>query len=127
MRDNSSYWKTSAFPVITQFNPSPLTTGVDSVCLNYATGFLGGDLLAGLGWDIIGTTSGDYSFIDVDDDGEFDQTIDKYSFPSAITGLLQDQEGGAGLFGDILDIGIPLGGYPKQSSLQKKLQLPEQP
>ena len=69
--DNLSYWKQHEFPVIKTWNPSPISAGIDEVVVSYASAFLGGEILNAFGWEMIGLTSGKYSFIDVDGDGDF--------------------------------------------------------
>ncbi len=122
LMDNASYWKTPAFPVIESFSSSsPITQGVDNVVLSYASGFLGGEIISSLGWDIIGSSSGSYSYIDVNNDSKYDKTEDVYEFPSAITNILQDQDGAAGLTGDMLSLGFPLGGYSQAVFTSKQV------
>ncbi|MHA1675347.1 MAG: hypothetical protein ACTSYI_17180 [Promethearchaeota archaeon] len=109
--DNESYWINPEFPVIKNFAGHPISSGVNNVVLGHATGFLGGEILSGFGWTYIGQTSGHYSFIDVNNDNMYDDATDVYPFPSAISGILEGQEGVMGLMAEFLDAGIPLGGY----------------
>jgi hypothetical protein len=126
LRDNLTYWKDPAFPIIKNFPSSTLTAGVNQVCVSYASGFLGGEFLGALGWDILGSTSAQYSFIDVNNDGMFDQEVDKYTIPDDITQIMQNQENqssGLGLAGALIELGIPLGGYPQAVFTVKELAM----
>ncbi|MCF2141129.1 MAG: DUF4350 domain-containing protein [Candidatus Lokiarchaeota archaeon] len=111
--DNASYWNKAnpEFPVIQDFSAHEITTGINKVVLDHATGFLGGEFLSGFGWNFLGQTSGHYSFIDVDGDHKYDQSKDIYPFPSSVANLLSGQSGTLGLMGTFLQQGIPLGGY----------------
>ncbi len=113
LRDNESYWKNPAFPVIRNWDSGdPITAGINEVVISYGSGFLGGGLMLDLGWNIIGTTSGLYSFIDIDNNGMYDPVIDNYGLPSSVAGLAQDSDNEiAQIAGEILALGVPLGGY----------------
>ncbi|TFH29736.1 MAG: DUF4350 domain-containing protein [Promethearchaeota archaeon] len=123
--DNESYWENvnPEFPVIQDFSGHEISSGVSKVVLGHATAFLGGEFLSGFGWEYIGQTSGHYSFIDVDGDKKYDQAKDVYPFPSAISGILGDQGGAMGLMGEIVDQGIPLGGYAQTVFSVKEIAL----
>ncbi len=113
LRDNSSYYKNPAFPVIENWeNFGGMATDVDKVVLGHATAFLGGDILASLGWEYLGFTSGEFSFVDVNNDEKFDETNDTYPIVPQIADLISSQEGSPlALAGELLKQGLPLGGY----------------
>jgi hypothetical protein len=128
VRDNFSYWKNPAFPVINLGNKSMpfghdyLNEKVDQVVLSSASGFLGGSFLESFGWEVIGETTPYYSYVDVDDDGMFDQKKDVYKFPDSMISAMDTYGGEAGGFSNevalttaILEDGLPLGGITSPS------------
>ncbi|MBN1802875.1 MAG: hypothetical protein JW891_15305 [Candidatus Lokiarchaeota archaeon] len=57
------------FPIITNLEPHPTTVGVSQVILSEATAAAGGKLLIEMfGWDVIGQTSSDNSWVDKNGD-----------------------------------------------------------
>ncbi|MHA1777253.1 MAG: hypothetical protein ACTSWC_10790 [Promethearchaeota archaeon] len=119
--DNDSFWTNPEFPVIQDFAPHDITSGISKVVLDHATGFLGGEFLSGFGWNFLGQTSGHYSFIDINGDNKYDQDQDFYPFPAAIANLLAGQSGTLGLMGTFLQQGIPLGGYAQAVFSSKEI------
>jgi hypothetical protein len=115
------YLKDPAFPIISNFAPHDITTGLSKVVLGDATGFLGGELLADLGWNFLGYTSGHYSFIDTNNDGVYNQSLDVYPFPAGIGDLLASQSGALGMVGTFLSLGFPLGGYAQAVFSMKEI------
>ncbi|MHA1620126.1 MAG: hypothetical protein ACTSVZ_12685, partial [Promethearchaeota archaeon] len=109
--DNESYWINPEFPVIKEFSGHDISSGVRNVVLGHATAFLGGEFLSGFGWEYIGQTSGQYSWIDVNGDKKYDNATDVYPFPEMISSVLAGQGGTLGLMATLVDQGIALGGY----------------
>jgi len=77
LRDNFSYDTTPEFPVITNFDYShPTTFGIDEVILSRASSAAGGPLVEFFGWDVVGSASDLYSWVDKNDNGRVDPDID---------------------------------------------------
>ncbi|MFX1595267.1 MAG: hypothetical protein ACFFBK_04305, partial [Promethearchaeota archaeon] len=77
LHDNESYDPTPQFPVIRDFDPShPTTSGINEVILSVASCAAGGPLVEFFGWDIIGSASDRYSFVDKNDNGKVDPDVD---------------------------------------------------
>ncbi len=133
LHDNASYWKDPTFPVIKNFPDAGILTqnGVREVCLSSSGGFLGGTLFGQLGWSFLGSTSSQYSWIDRDDNGFFavydnlEEPGDKYSIPSTMTSILQNQDSMVSVLGNILEDGLQLGGYPQTVFGVKELAMNE--
>ena len=77
LRDNASYDTTPEFPVIRNFDYShPTTSGIDEVILSVASSAAGGPLVEFFGWDVVGSASDLYSWVDKNDNGRVDPDID---------------------------------------------------
>lgn len=76
LHDNESYDPTPQFPVIRDFNPHPTTAGIGEVILSVASCAAGGPLVEFFGWDIVGSASDTYSFVDKNGNGKVDPDID---------------------------------------------------
>ncbi|MFX0036618.1 MAG: DUF4350 domain-containing protein [Candidatus Hermodarchaeota archaeon] len=77
LHDNESYDPTPQFPVIRDFDPShPTTSGINDVILSVASCAAGGPLVEFFGWDIIGSASDRYSFVDKNNNGKVDPDVD---------------------------------------------------
>jgi len=78
---------------------------------------LGGPLLSMMGWDTIGQTSSQYSYVDTNNNQIFDSN-DTYKPPEAITQAVKNVFAPAGL---LLEKGVPLGGYSQPVFAAKEL------
>jgi len=126
LNDNASYWKDPTFPVIKNFpDAGILTNNVEEVCLSSSGGFLGGTLFGQLGWDFLGGTSAKYSWLDTDDDGMYDPDIDTFRILPSMASVLKEQESMVSVLGDILEMGLQLGGYSQTVFGYKELALNE--
>ena len=77
LRDNASYDTTPEFPVIRYFDYShPTTSGIDEVILSVASSAAGGPLVEFFGWDVVGSASDLYSWVDKNDNHRVDPDID---------------------------------------------------
>ncbi|MFX1573101.1 MAG: hypothetical protein ACFFB0_10160 [Promethearchaeota archaeon] len=78
LRDNASYDTTPEFPVIRTFDYShPTTSGIDEVILSVASCAAGGPLVEFFGWDVVGSASELYSWVDKKPfNGKVDPEID---------------------------------------------------
>ena len=127
LHDNASYWKNSSFPVITQFADFPMTENIKKVCLDDGSALLGGPFITAFGWNLIGSTSSDYSFVDTnvsDTVGVFNASTDVYTLPGDFGSLLSGYSTGPiGQLGSLLSNGIPLGGYSQSVFVEKDLAL----
>ncbi len=115
--ETGKYWKRPEFPIIKDFSSHEITQDVNSVCLSYGTAMLGGPLLPMLGWDVIGQTSSQYSYVDMNNNQKFDDN-DTYMPPAAITQAVKNVFPPAGL---LLEKGVPMGGYPQPVFAVKEL------
>nr|WP_147663091.1 DUF4350 domain-containing protein [Candidatus Prometheoarchaeum syntrophicum]QEE16212.1 hypothetical protein DSAG12_02042 [Candidatus Prometheoarchaeum syntrophicum] len=126
LNDNASYWKDPTFPIIKNFpDAGILTQNVNEVCLSSSGGFLGGTLFGQLGWNFLGSTSSQYSWIDRDNNGIYNANGDTYNLPDTFTSVLQDQESMVSVLGNILEVGLQLGGYSQTVFGMKELALNE--
>ena len=75
LRDHGSYAKNPEFPVITSFKSHPITNDIQKVILSQSSAAVGGPFVEYSGWDVIGYSSSQ-SFIDKNDDDEFDEDDD---------------------------------------------------
>ncbi|MFX1312242.1 MAG: hypothetical protein ACFFHD_06480 [Promethearchaeota archaeon] len=65
------------FPIIRTFDYShPTTSGIDEVLLSEASCAAGGPLVEFFGWDIVGSASDKYSWVDKNGNGRIDPDID---------------------------------------------------
>jgi len=77
LRDNESYYPTPEFPIIKDFDSShPTTTNVNEVILSVSSAAAGGLLVEMFGWDVIGSASDTYSFVDKNNNGMIDPDVD---------------------------------------------------
>jgi len=77
LHDNYSYDPTPKFPVITDFDYShPTTSGINQVILSISSSAAGGPLVEYFGWDVIGSASALYSFVDKNKNGRVDPDVD---------------------------------------------------
>ncbi|KKN54226.1 hypothetical protein LCGC14_0594440 [marine sediment metagenome] len=80
LRDNESYYPTPEFPIIKDFDLShPTTTTpnfIDEVILSRSSAAAGGLLVEMFGWDIIGSASNTYSWVDKNGNGKIDPDVD---------------------------------------------------
>jgi len=76
LRDNESFDTNPEFPVIETFTDHPIAHGIGKVILSECTAAVGGPFLEYSGWDVVGYPSLLYSFVDMNDDGEFDYDDD---------------------------------------------------
>ena len=77
LHDNESYYPTPQFPIIKDFDSShPTTTNVNEVILSVSSAAAGGFLVEMFGWDIIGSASNTYSFVDKNKNGKIDPDVD---------------------------------------------------
>jgi len=106
LHDNASYDRAPWFPIIEDFESHPTTAGVSQVVLSKASAVLGGDLFSFFGWNAIGRTSVEYSWVDVNGDHMYKYENDNYPIPPILDDII------AG-FGLNLSEGLPLGGYPQ--------------
>ncbi len=75
--DNASYYPTPEFPIIKDFDYShPTTSGINEVILSVSSSAAGGPLVEYFGWDVIGSASSVYSFVDKNGNGRVDPGID---------------------------------------------------
>ncbi len=87
------------FPIITNLEPHPITEGVSQVILSEATAAAGGrTLLEMFGWDVIGQTSSDNSWVDKNGDHMYrvdneSKPVDDYIDLSLITETLKSITG----------------------------------
>jgi hypothetical protein len=113
LRDNVSYYNHNDFPVIDSAGIAShaITTGVSRLVLNRASGLM---LLPGMeslfNWDIVASSTNAYSWVDVDDDGKYSETIDvfdpyKLGIPMVLFEPLK-------LMGISFPTGLPQGGKP---------------
>ncbi len=125
LNDNASYWKDPIFPVIKNFPDAGILTqnGVQEVCLSSSGGFLGGTLFGQLGWNFLGSTSSTYSWLDKDNNGIYNADNDTYNMPDTMTSVLKNQDSMVSVLGDILEVGLQLGGYPQTVFGMKDLHL----
>lgn len=104
LHDNASYNPTPQFPIITDFaSGHPTTSGISQVILSVSSSAAGGPLVEYFGWDIIGSASSVYSFVDKNGNGRVDPDIDVLDL-SFIGDLLTSQLMGDGFPSDILNL-----------------------
>ena len=115
--ETGKYWKRPEFPIIKDFAFHEITQGINSVCLSYGTSMLGGPLLSMMGWDTIGQTSSQYSYVDMNNNQMFDSN-DTYKPPEAITQAVKYVFAPVGM---LLEKGIPMGGYAQPVFAAKEL------
>ncbi len=127
LNDNASYWKDPTFPVIKNFPDAGILTqnNVQEVCLSSSGGFLGGTLFGQLGWNFLGSTSATYSWLDRDNNGIYNSDNDTYNLPTSMTSVLKEQDSMVSVLGDILEMGLQLGGYSQTVFGYKELALNE--
>ncbi len=127
LNDNASYWKDPTFPVIRNFPDAGILTqnGVQEVCLSSSGGFLGGTLFGQLGWNFLGSTSSQYSWLDKDNNGIYNADNDTYNMPPTMTDVLQNQDSMVSVLGSILEVGLQLGGYSQTVFGMKDIALNE--
>jgi len=122
LRDNQSCLenvgglKDTSFPIIKSFpavsDPamSTITNGVSNVILSEATAAAGGDMLIqAFGWNIIGQTSQDYSFVDKNGNRQWDNDTDVIDL-SFIAELIGGSLGGVDMSNASQFLKLPLGG-----------------
>ncbi len=77
LHDNASYDQTPQFPVIIDFDSAhPTTSGITEVILSRSSSAAGGPLVEYFGWNVIGSASSLYSFVDKNGNGRVDEDID---------------------------------------------------
>ncbi|MBY8983747.1 MAG: hypothetical protein KGD65_01620 [Candidatus Lokiarchaeota archaeon] len=77
LHDNESYYPTPKFPIIKDFDSShPTTANVNEVILSISSAAAGGLLVEMFGWDIVGSASDTYSWVDKNDNGMVDPDVD---------------------------------------------------
>ena len=115
--DNASYLRSPDFPIISDFESHETTAGISKVVLSKAGALLGGDLLAISNWKVVGRTSAQYSWVDVDNNGYYTPENDNFQIPQVVTTLV------ANLLGvNFGDGGIPLGGYPQVTFAHNEME-----
>lgn len=99
--ENGGGLKDTSFPIIQSFpavadpGMSAITTGISKVILSEATAAAGGDMLIqAFGWNIIGQTSQDYSFVDKNGNRKWDNDTDIIDL-SFIADLVASSLGGS--------------------------------
>ena len=104
-----------------------MTENIKKVCLDDGSALLGGPFITAFGWNLIGSTSSDYSFVDTnvsDTVGVFNASTDVYTLPGDFGSLLSGYSTGPiGQLGSLLSNGIPLGGYSQSVFVEKDLAL----
>ena len=104
LHDNASYYPTPQFPIIKDFDSShPTTSGISQVILSVSSSAAGGPLVEFFGWDIIGSASSVYSFVDKNGNGRVDPDIDVLDL-SFIGDLLTSQLMGDGFPSEIFKL-----------------------
>jgi len=109
LRDNQSYAKTPEFPIIQNFRPHSITSGIDKVVLSKASAPVGGPLIEAFGWTPLGFSSF-YSFIDKNGDKKYNIEDDNVDL-SFIANMVDN-------FPEQL-LKFPLGGYPQSIFMVK--------
>ncbi|MFX1455756.1 MAG: hypothetical protein ACFFDB_10320 [Promethearchaeota archaeon] len=115
LRDNESYYPTTEFPIIKNFDAHPTTTYpnlISNVILSRSSCAVGGEFITAFGWDPIGSTTG-YGFIDKNGDKMYTSPQDDLDL------------GFMSFFASSLPIPFPstfpLGGYSQYVFLAKDL------
>jgi hypothetical protein len=104
LHDNESYYPTPEFPIITDLDTShPTTSGVNEVILSKSSSAAGGPLVEFFGWDIVGSASSLYSFVDKNGDGKVTPGVDVLDL-SFIGDILTSQLMGDGFPTDLLNL-----------------------
>ena len=89
--DNESYYPTPEFPIIRDFDYShPTTSGINQVILSKSSSAAGGPLVEYFGWNVVGSASSLYSFVDKNGNGKVDPGIDVLDL-TFISEILADQ------------------------------------
>ena len=104
LHDNASYYPTPQFPIIKDFDSGhPTTSGISQVILSVSSSAAGGPLVEFFGWDIIGSASSIYSFVDKNGNGRVDPDVDVLDL-SFIGDILTSQLLGDGFPSEILSL-----------------------
>ena len=111
LRDHGSYAKNPEFPVITSFMSHPITDDVEKVILSQSSAAVGGPFVEYSGWDVLGYSSAQ-SFIDKNDDDEFDEDDDSIDIEFVADAIGED-------FPDDL-LEFPLGIYEQAIFMAKE-------
>jgi len=103
LRDNESYYPTPEFPIIKDFDSShPTTTNVNEVILSRSSAAAGGMLVEMFGWDIIGSASSTYSWVDKNGNGMVDPDTDVLDL--GFMGVILSQIPGLSIPADALNL-----------------------
>jgi len=117
--ETGKYWKRPEFPIIKDLAAHETTEGVSAVCMSYGSAMVGGPLIEMLGWNTIGQTSAQYSYVDTNNNQIFDDG-DRYHLPTVLTMPVKETFPSVG---EQLDKGIQMGGYPQPVFAAKDLAL----